>query len=289
MDGSPSSNNPSEGRRHRPAKRQSNNNNILLERSGSDDSSSDSSSGVANSSGSRGRPIPNPAYSGPPSLFSSVRNSISPARTPSAHQQPIASTAARLVDLTNSSPQDMPSQLRKRPLSDSSPDPSRPSKRARQETTGPVVSSAASSSYRYAKHEPKTKSTTPAIQKIEEVDLLDVDDDSGLSGLLRKQQEEQVQAQRRAGEEAPKMSSLQCIICLDTPTDLTVTWCGHFFCHKCLMDAIAVGEVRNKPRCPVCRKAVHRKRSQGRTYLDYQVLELKLSVRKRKGKEPAVD
>jgi hypothetical protein len=62
--------------------------------------------------------------------------------------------------------------------------------------------------------------------EVDEVDLLDIEDDKGLNTLLSKQQAELVKSQRAKGEEVPKLSTLQCIICLETPTDLSATPCG---------------------------------------------------------------
>ena len=62
---------------------------------------------------------------------------------------------------------------------------------------------------------------------IEEVDLRDVDDDDGLSKAAQKQQEMAIKAQQGAAGDKPlKLSSLQCIICLEHMTDVTATSCG---------------------------------------------------------------
>ena len=62
---------------------------------------------------------------------------------------------------------------------------------------------------------------------IEEVDLRDVDDDDGLSKAVQKQQEMAIKAQQGAvGDKPLKLSSLQCIICLEHMTDVTATSCG---------------------------------------------------------------
>lgn len=64
---------------------------------------------------------------------------------------------------------------------------------------------------------------------IEEVDLRDVDDDNGLSNALQKQQEMAIKAQQGAtGDKPLKLSSLQCIICLEHMTDVTATSCGQY-------------------------------------------------------------
>ena len=63
--------------------------------------------------------------------------------------------------------------------------------------------------------------------EIEEIDLKDVDDDNGLSKALQKQQEMAIKAQRKEESDKPlKLSNLQCIICLESMTDITATSCG---------------------------------------------------------------
>jgi len=95
------------------------------------------------------------------------------------------------------------------------------------------------------------------------MDLVD-DDKSVLQDALQKQRIEQVKAQEHPSEKPLKMSTLTCVICMDTPTDITATSCGHLFCHTCLMEALIAGENRtgvHEPRrsqCPVCRKLISR-------------------------------
>ncbi|KAF2502384.1 hypothetical protein BU16DRAFT_532745 [Lophium mytilinum] len=110
-----------------------------------------------------------------------------------------------------------------------------------------------------------TSSRIPATRDspIEEIDLVD-DDKTVLQNALQKQRMEQVKAQERPAEKPLKMSNLTCVICMDTPTDITATSCGHLFCHTCLMEALIAGENRSgvpEPRrsqCPVCRKLINR-------------------------------
>ncbi|KAI9703130.1 MAG: SUMO-targeted ubiquitin ligase complex subunit slx8 [Candelina mexicana] len=107
--------------------------------------------------------------------------------------------------------------------------------------------------------------------EIEEVNLLDIDDDSGLSALLQKQRADEAKANQKEGQEMPRISKLQCIICLETPTDLTATSCGHLFCHTCVMEALIAGESQaaragesapaTKSKCPVCRQRISREAS----------------------------
>ena len=73
------------------------------------------------------------------------------------------------------------------------------------------------------------RSVNKGDSDIEEIDLKDVDDDNGLSKALQKQQEMAIKAQRKEESDKPlKLSSLQCIICLESMTDITATNCGEF-------------------------------------------------------------
>ena len=63
-------------------------------------------------------------------------------------------------------------------------------------------------------------------EKIEEVDLRDVDDDTSLSKVLEQQRAETVKSQQNDGNQPIKLSSLQCIICMEPMTNITATHCG---------------------------------------------------------------
>ena len=92
-----------------------------------------------------------------------------------------------------------------------------------------------------------------------------------------------IQAQKEQASKPVKLSTLQCIICMENMKDLTATHCGtscpstvistrtnfillqgHLFCHACLMEALIAGENQGSepgkgiPKCPVCRKKVIR-------------------------------
>lgn len=63
--------------------------------------------------------------------------------------------------------------------------------------------------------------------KVEKIDLLDVEDDGRLSQVLEQQQAAVIKEQQgRKGDEPTKLSSIQCIICMEPMTDMTVTHCG---------------------------------------------------------------
>lgn len=63
-----------------------------------------------------------------------------------------------------------------------------------------------------------------------EIGVLDLSDVNTDSDYLAKQAAEKEAAQKekalKESEKPIKLTTMDCIICLDTPTDLTVTWCG---------------------------------------------------------------
>ena len=67
-------------------------------------------------------------------------------------------------------------------------------------------------------------SKSPAT--IDEVDL--TEDQPSVEAVLQKQREDAVKAQAQAqhDEKPTTFSTLTCVICMDTPTDLTATACG---------------------------------------------------------------
>ena len=68
---------------------------------------------------------------------------------------------------------------------------------------------------------------SPDISEIEHIDL--ADDNTTLAEALQKQRVEQVKAQQAVepAADAPlRLSNLTCVICMDTPKDITATACG---------------------------------------------------------------
>ncbi|KAL8736028.1 MAG: hypothetical protein Q9166_000590 [cf. Caloplaca sp. 2 TL-2023] len=120
---------------------------------------------------------------------------------------------------------------------------------------------------------------------VEHLDLVDVDDDGGLSKVLEQQQAAAIKEQQGPQGDAPtKLSNVQCIICMEPMTDMTVTHCGHLFCHTCIMEALIAGENQGEPgrgtsKCPVCRKKVSRPKEKSRDKREVIPLEIKFSTR----------
>ncbi|KAF2746189.1 hypothetical protein M011DRAFT_495036 [Sporormia fimetaria CBS 119925] len=186
---------------------------------------------------------PNASGSPPPPLLSLPAGS--------RHSQTMSnSRPSRLpngyVDLTGDHDAS-PEPVRRRPRSTISPEPS--SKKRLKLASGVAASG---------------NSENP-FTDIEEIDLSD--DRADLQEILQKQRAEAVKAQEKPTEEATTFNTFNCVVCMDTPTDITATSCGHLFCHTCLMEALIAGENRstgNEPKrsqCPVCRKNISRTKS----------------------------
>jgi hypothetical protein len=118
--------------------------------------------------------------------------------------------ASSVVDLTESSPaktnsnsNDMAPNLRKRKAS-STPGEGRATKTARASPRRKV-----------------------SIGDVTVVDLSNVEDEAQYEAMKKKEQEEAIRKQNEEEANRPvKLAEFQCIICMDNPTDLTVTHCG---------------------------------------------------------------
>ncbi|KAL8857539.1 MAG: hypothetical protein Q9178_005867 [Gyalolechia marmorata] len=121
--------------------------------------------------------------------------------------------------------------------------------------------------------------------EVEHLDLVDINDDGGLSKVLEQQQAAVIKEQQGPPKDVPtKLSNVQCIICMEPMTDMTVTHCGHIFCHTCIMEALIAGENQGEPgkgtsKCPVCRKKVARPKEKSRDKREVIPLEIKLVTR----------
>ncbi|KAH6625524.1 hypothetical protein C7974DRAFT_414028 [Boeremia exigua] len=113
-----------------------------------------------------------------------------------------------------------------------------------------------------AKRQKRPDATPPAA--IEQIDLSQDDD---VLAVLQKQREHAVAAQAKPEEIVAAFNTFNCVICMDRPTDISATACGHLFCHTCLMEALIAGENRAGPgeprrsQCPVCRKTISRNKA----------------------------
>jgi hypothetical protein len=61
------------------------------------------------------------------------------------------------------------------------------------------------------------------------VDLSNVEDEAQYEAMKKREQEEAIKKQNEEEANRPvKLAEFQCIICMDNPTDLTVTHCGMY-------------------------------------------------------------
>jgi hypothetical protein len=125
----------------------------------------------------------------------------------------------------STTPPSMPSQPRSSRLPNGYVDltaPDSPPRRRRRSTPGPGPS---------AKRQKRDDGSGSAASKsplaADEVDLTG-EADSSVDAVLQKQREDAVKAQTQAqhDEKPTTFNSLTCVICMDTPTDLTATACG---------------------------------------------------------------
>ncbi|KAF2758299.1 hypothetical protein EJ05DRAFT_475629 [Pseudovirgaria hyperparasitica] len=92
-------------------------------------------------------------------------------------------------------------------------------------------------------------------------------DEDPLVNVSRKQQVTAMTAPEEQIGKPLRMSNLRCVICFESPTNLAVTTCGHWFCHTCIMETLIAGEARvaegeaRRSQCPICRKTLNRQKA----------------------------
>jgi hypothetical protein len=132
---------------------------------------------------------------------------------PTSRQTPNRTRESSIVDLTETSPVTMPraSNKRRQPSADSD---GRTPKRRKE-------------SGRKLEKAKDDNKEGKSDAKVEELDLIDVDDDTTYAEIMKKRQEDLIRQQRQAELDKPlKLATTQCVICLDQPEDLVVTHCG---------------------------------------------------------------
>ena len=115
------------------------------------------------------------------------------------------------IDLTaDSSPVVMPSENRKRPALGSHD----------------AEQASASSSKRLKVEDGQFKAE---LKNVAELDLRDVEDEDNFARVLEEQRIASVRAQHEEADKPVSFSNLQCIICMEPMTNITVTHCGKLF------------------------------------------------------------
>ena len=216
-----------------------------------------------------------------------------PSATP--HSFGVAASArttrqSSVVDLTGSPPAEMAPALRDRKRKErgsGSRSEDRPTKVAK------TISKNA---------KPPNPNPNPKTEDADVIDLVDIEDGMQYKDFQAKQQAEAIKQQNLDEATRPvKLAEFQCIICMDNPTDLTVTHCGkseglynswslltmlgHLFCSECLHQALHAGN--GKKACPVCRTViVIPKPGQKTSKNGMFALEMKLMTANKKGKQP---
>lgn len=144
-----------------------------------------------------------------------------------------------------------------------------------------------------SRHTSRASTDAPST-KIEILDLIDVENyESHETQQKRAQREKEALAVQMAKEEAEKpvrLAQIECVVCLDNPTDLVVTHCGHLFCSLCLHHTLEQsGPGGSGPRCPSCRaKIVTRPAPSGKeNKQSFYPLGIKLKVSTKSGKKKA--
>ena len=72
---------------------------------------------------------------------------------------------------------------------------------------------------------PKPNDGVPK-KEIEEVDLRDVEDESGLFKVLEQQRADAIKSQKEQSKKPLRFSTQQCVVCMENMTDITSTHCG---------------------------------------------------------------
>lgn len=142
--------------------------------------------------------------------YTSEPEAQSPSQMPSRSHNTTRSSS--VVDLTESSPM---APNRKRKAEDQG------------EGRATKVSRASGSASRSSRSTPTSQLK---YENADIVDLVNVEDEAQYADFRAKQQAEAIKQQAQEEANRPiKLAEFQCIICMDNPTDLTVTHCGMFF------------------------------------------------------------
>ena len=130
------------------------------------------------------------------------------------------------VDLTqDSSPPTMPQSRRPAPRRISTP---RRRNALRSGSLSDYFSERPSNPAKRRKIGNAVSQSSQRSEQVEGIDLTGVDDDKGLSKVLEQQRLATIKAQQEQASKPVKLSTLQCIICMENMQDVTATSCGRF-------------------------------------------------------------
>jgi hypothetical protein len=172
---------------------------------------------------------------------------------------------------TESEAENMPPNTRRRWNGESVVDltiDSSPPSEARSQSRQPKRRKRAAQEPANGQSSKRRKGTSRSVKAEDELEVEQLD----LTNEAPSAEEELAQAQTAAAVLAQqaatsasgplKIGQRQCIICMENFTNITITACGHVYCHECLTQALLAGEKNSeggKANCPVCRKQVSRK------------------------------
>lgn len=124
---------------------------------------------------------------------------------------------------------------------------------------------------------PRSSSSRPKSESpVESIDLTAVDEKTSAADVLAKHGADASASQKLSSDTGrTALTSYKCPVCMETPTDITATTCGHLFCHRCIIETLKwsedlrrgniVGQRRDHTKgvCPVCRTELKRIDIQG--------------------------
>jgi hypothetical protein len=141
------------------------------------------------------------------------------------HWNRLDTRESTFVDLTEDSPEMPPGTRSKRRAPSEDAEPRGTKRRRSGDSTNAQSNARACASGSTTKTEDSIPKT-----KIEEVDLVDVEDEEDYAKFTSQRQADMIKQQQKEEAEKPaKLATTQCVICLDQPEDLAVTHCGTFF------------------------------------------------------------
>lgn len=93
----------------------------------------------------------------------------------------------------------------------------------------------------------------PAASPLHDIPIIDLTEEKPIPDPIRTGS---APPSTSAPETGTRLQKLRCTICLDHPTQIAVTNCGHLFCNSCIRSALS-NTVSRYPSCPVCRRRLN--------------------------------